>query len=904
MLLPRIVPIGDVHEEGFFHLHNVEIPETISPIRRELLLTELVRNFGKQYTVEQAAELAQHLGSFMDEAARMGLGFDRLWELVPADMSAHWQQTLEFLTIISKHWPEVLAEEGVIDPVDHRNRLLHAVSRQWQHTPPPYPVIAAGSTGSQPATAQLLATIARLPRGMVVLPGLDTAMPDKEWEATAETHPQFGLKQLLEHMECNRNTVLPLSTIHHPPSTTSRTTCLRAIFQPPDTTAGWAQALLPLAEGLTNIHLVTADTQFDEARMIAVALRETLETPGKTAALVTPDRGLALMVATQMQRFGIDLDDSAGHALMDTPTGCFLRLACEMVASRAAPSPLLSLLRHPFAAVGLEPVECRRLSRVLEIKLLRGIRRAEGMNALASAQDVPKDLQHLLAAIDELMSPFDECFRQKKVSLKKLLEIHMTFAEALAATPDESGAQRLWSGDAGNQIAAFLAELASHADTLSDIDPVSYPGLLETLMSGETYRPRFGRHPRLHILSPIEARLQHFDRVILGGLNEGTWPSMLQADPWMSRPMRSGFGLPAPERLIGQSAHDVYLLCAGPEVILTRANKIEGSPTVPSRWLVRLETLVKGLDPAYFESMRRDAWYEHGKQLLDAPIPHPPYPRPEPAPPLLARPRQLRVTAIDTWLRDPYMVYAQYILRLRKLEPLDKEPDAADFGTLVHKALELFTRRFSSELPDDGFAQLLNCGRTAFVERIDRPAVACLWWPRFEAMAQWVLEREKERRGSIAQVLSELEGRWDFDVGGKPFTLTTRIDRLEIGNDGGMAIIDYKTGTIPTQAEIDNGLANQLMLEALIASHGTLQSAIGAHAVSGLEYWKLSGNSDDCEIKNIRVEGIDEARARLENLIRAFDVLAQPYSAQNDPSKMPRFNDYKHLTRAQEWEAV
>jgi ATP-dependent helicase/nuclease subunit B len=369
--------------------------------------------------------------------------------------------------------------------------------------------------------------------------------------------------------------------------------------------------------------------------------------------------------------------------------------------------------------------------------------------------------------------------------------------------------------------------------------------------------------------------------------------------------MRASFGLPAPERLIGQSALEMYLLCAGPEVILTRSNKLEGTPTVPSRWLVRLETLVKGLNPQYFESMRKDQWYGQGVMLLDAPIPIPPYPRPAPLPPLTARPRQLRVTAVDTWLRDPYMVYAQYILKLRKLEKLDKEPDAADFGTLVHKALELFTQLHPSILPSDAHEQLLQCGSIAFAESIEWPAVACLWWPRFEVMSRWLIEREKERRDSIAQVLSELEGKWELIVDGKPFVLTTRIDRLEIDKEGGIAIADYKTGTVPSQSDIEAGLANQLLLEALIAKYGTLQPAIASLSnVVALEYWKLSGNPEDCEIKNMRVEGLDEARARLENLIRLYDDASQTYIAQNDTSKMPRFNDYKHLTRAQEWEAV
>ncbi len=759
LLLPRIQPLGTEDDMATIHFtQETEVPPPISPLRRELLLTRLVMGFKglHPYNIEQAAELARQLARFIDDVAREGLNFDRLSALVPEEMAAHWQQTLDFLALVSQHWPRILRDEGALDPVEHRNRLLKAMANAWRKNPPAYPVIAAGSTGSQPATAALLATIARLPQGTVFLPGLDTAMPESEWKMVTETHPQYGMKMLLEGMGGKREDEKmrgggeegKKEISSHPliSSSPHRLTCLRAILAPPEATAHWQQSRLPLAEGLRGMRLLTADTLLDEARLIAVALRELLETPGKTAALVTPDRTLARMVAAQMQRFGVTIDDSAGRPLMDTPPGCFLRLVADMAVSAAAPAPLLALLRHPLAGAGRDTAECRRLSRILETGLLRGIRRSPGLEALCAAAN-DKELKQWLADLTQQAKAFSECFQKKThIPLQHILKAHMQCAEWLASTDGANGAARLWAGEAGNQLAAFLAELLQQAELLPQVDTVTYPGLFETLLAGQTYRPRWGLHPRLHILSPMEARLLHFDRIILGGLNEGTWPGTPAADPWMSRPMRTAFGLPPAERDIGQSAHDFYLLAAAPEVILSRARKVEGAPTVPSRWLVRLETLVKGLDPALFESMRCDAYYEYGKKMLDAPMAIPALMRPAPVPPLEARPRQLRVTAIDNWLRDPYMIYAQYILKLKKLEELDREPNAADFGMLVHKALEQFICNWPQALPENAYDLLLECGRSAFAGFIDRPAVACLWWARFEAMAGWLLDIEKERR--------------------------------------------------------------------------------------------------------------------------------------------------------------
>ena len=893
LLLPRIQPIGDVS------LAALDIPEPISQMRRRLLLTRLVHKENPSITLPQAAQLASQLANFMDEAVREGVGMDRLEKLVPAELAEHWQKTLDFLKIISISWPAILQEEGLIDPMDHRNQVLRAVAASWKKNPPPYPIIAAGSTGSQPATAELLKTIALLPQGAVVLPGLDMDLEDKQWDMIGDTHPQSGLKNLLGSLGIKRSEVKSLGA-----SNTKRLQCLRTILHPPEATAHWSRSTLPLAEGLSHISLITADTQFEEARMIAVALRQVLEVPGKTAALIAPDRNLAHMVAMQMERFGITLDDSAGMPLSHTPVGCFLQLVCDVVATQAAPSPLLAMLRHPFAALGMETAQCRRLSRRLESDWLRGIRRAPGLDALRAACD-DAELTQLLLLLDAYIKPLAESFSQKTVPLKTLLSQHMALTQRLADTHAEKGDVRLWSGEDGNQMAVFLAELMQQSDLLPEIQPQSYPALLGVMMASEMYRPRHGTHPRLHILSPLEARLQQFDMVILGELNEGTWPSSPEADPWMSRPMRSEFGLSLPERIIGSSAHEFCMLAASPEVLLTRAQKVGGSPTVPSRWWVRLETLVRGLDNTFFESMNHTAHYQQGVALLDAPIAIPPYGRPQPTPPKESRPRQLSVTAIDKWLSDPYMIYAQYILNLRKKEPLDKDPDAADFGNLVHKALELFSQAHPEALPANALDKLLECGRTAFQQQLDRPAIACLWWPRFQVMAQWIIEREIERRPSIVQVHSELKGILQWDIGGAPFTLITRIDRLEYNRDQSLSVIDYKTGVVPSKTKIEAGLANQLLLEALVAMQGTLTPTVTqASQVASLEYWKLSGKAEDCKITSIPTEGIESAKQRLETLVMHYDDSMMPYRASNESGNQARFNDYAHLTRADEWEVV
>jgi ATP-dependent helicase/nuclease subunit B len=369
--------------------------------------------------------------------------------------------------------------------------------------------------------------------------------------------------------------------------------------------------------------------------------------------------------------------------------------------------------------------------------------------------------------------------------------------------------------------------------------------------------------------------------------------------------MRQQFGLPSGDRSIGQSAHDLYQLCAAPEVMLTRARKKDGAPTVPSRWLVRLETLVGGHDSALLASLHHELSYSSLLQLLDAPLPMKPLERPEPRPVLTARPRAMSVTAIDKWLADPYQIYAQYILKLRALKPLDKEPSAADFGEIVHEALEDFVRNNPHYFSANALEELLDYGRNAFAPMIDRPAVACLWWPRFESIAHWLIAQEQKRRGFITDIIVERNGIWELPTGDTHFTLTTRIDRLEIARDGAATVIDYKTGYVPERSKLDKGEANQLPLVALIAQYGQLQPPPErAVRVDKLEYWKLAGSEIKCQIMSYdAADYMHAAKERLQQLIAQFDDPNTAYGAQkNAPASS--YNDYEHLTRRSEWEAV
>ena len=676
-------------------------------------------------------------------------------------------------------------------------------------------------------------------------------------------------------------------------------------MRPAATTEAWHQAA-PSPAALEGLVRIDAPGPREEAGVIALVMREALEVPGRTAALITPDRRLARRVAAELGRWSIEIDDSGGVPLADTPPGAYLRLTAEMLAGGAAPVPLLAVLKHPLAAGGLEPAAFRAKARALERLVLRGPRPAPGIEGLVSqlsAAGGPAELKRWLERLKRAAAPFAKALATGSVPLPVLLKRHVDFAEWLAADAKVDGAARLWAGEAGEAVAGFMAELVEAAPAMAPLADAAYPALLDRLMQGRVLRPRYGRHPRLNIWGLLEARLQRAEVLILGGLNEGTWPAEAAADPWLSRPMREKFGLPSPERRIGLSAHDFAQAVCAPEVVLSRAEKVDGTPTVPSRWLLRLDNLLKarGLEWPKARAAALLRWQE----LLNRPAKPDEVKPPAPRPPVKARPRRLSVTQVETWVRDPYAIYARHILELKALEPLDADPGAAERGVFIHEALDGFLGEVGDELPDDAYRRLLAHGRKAFGAALERPGVRALWWPRFERIARWFVDHERERRVAATTLATEVQGSIALKGPAGPFTLTAKADRIDRLDGGGLAIIDYKTGAVPTKRDVETGYAPQLPLEAMLAEAGGFDGLPGA-PVDELSFWRLSGGDPPGEVRRLKVDPSAVAKTAaqgLAGLIAAFDRPKTPYLARPRPEAAPSYSDYVHLARVKEWSA-
>lgn len=916
MLLPRLMPVGDVDADALglaagevaAVAEAMDLPPAIEPRRRQILLARLVLARPDQGVgADQAMHLAAALARLIDEVQAEGLDFSRLDGLVPEDLAEHWQETLRFLEIVTTAWPEVLRDLDALDPADWRARLTLAQVAAWAAVPPADPVIAVGLLGTNPSDIALLRAVAALPQGAVVLPGLDREMDEDSWAQLDDGHPQRPLKALLEGLGVDRAAVAdwPAPAGAAGPD---RGILLREMMRPAATTDAWRNPAGLTAGALAGLARIDCATAQEEAGVVALLLREVLETPGRTAALVTPDRHLARRVAAQLARWQMAVDDSAGRPLADTPVGGYLRLVGDAAFRDASPLSLLALLKHPLAAGGEAPGAFRDQLRRLELAALRGPAPDPGIDGLAAALAASGDADALgpwLRRVGTILAPFVGAVGREGQSPAELLRLHIECAEALAATSDEPGPARLWRAEDGEAAQALVDELLAGFDGFPPIPGRDWPGLFEAMMDGAVVRPRWGRHPRLAILGPVEARMARFDRIVLGGLNEGTWPAAPMADPWMSRPMRKAFGLPAPERRVGLAANDFAQAAAGAEVILTRAEKVEGTPTVPSRWLLRLDAVLDGAGLTLAPPARD--WRALARHIDEPEAVRPAAP-PAPRPPVSARPRRLSVTQISIWMQDPYAIYARQVLRLEPLDPIEAEPGASERGTAIHDALAAFLQAHPDALPPDALDRLLALGRAEFARLPQGPDIRTFWWPRFARIAGWFVEAETRLRAAGRRaILTEQKGLVTLAAPAGPFALSGVADRIDQGPDG-LVVVDYKTGLVPSNEQILAGHQPQLPLEAAMIRAGGFAGVLPDQAIAGLEHWRLSGAATPGEIKPVKpADGdiaalADQALAGLLGLIARFDLAETPYLSQ-PRGLAPRFSDYAHLARVKEWSA-
>jgi ATP-dependent helicase/nuclease subunit B len=974
VLLPRIVALGDIDEDELAFAQESEpyggpgpldIPPGLGELERRLTLAKLVAAWAKSPVSAplvvggpaSTLALAGDLARLMDDMVTRGVGWEALDGLVPDQLDKYWQYSLEFLRIAREAWPAHLNEIQRIEPAARRDLLIAAEAARLTayHDGP---VIAAGSTGSMPATAKFLHAVSALPQGAVVLPGLDTDLDEEAWQTIggirnalgkfttppASNHPQFAMHALLHRLGIRRGDVEILDE----PAPHGRDVLVSEAMRPSNASAQWHRRLgepgivEKISSGMTNLAVIAADNPEMEALAIAVAMREAQHLD-KSAALVTPDRALARRVIAALGRWKLAFDDSGGDALVETSAGIFARLAAEAAANGLEPPTLLALLKHPLCRLGGAPGAFTRAVEVLELALLRGTRPPAGSGGLVRdfarfraelvklrsgatsslhaseprtrlGDEELDQAQGLIAALQAVLSPLESLSSSKPYDFAELAKRHRDVLEELSR--DQHGIALVFEDASGSALVSALNELlGGQAPSGLMVQLDDYPEVFQTAFGDRMVRRPEAANVHLKIYGPLEARLTQSDRVIIGGLVEGVWPPAPRVDPWLSRPMRHELGLDLPERRIGLSAHDFAQLLGADEVILSHAAKVGGAPAVASRFLHRLEAVAG--EERWAAAKAAGEKYLRFARELDRPDKVEPIPQPAPRPPRSVRPLKMSVTAIEDWLRDPYTIYAKYILKLHPLDPVDMPLSAADRGSAIHDAVGEFTQTFPATLPDDSARALRSIGEKHFAPLMERPEARALWWPRFQRIAAWFADWEIVRRGHVSAIAAEIRGEIPIHLDNeRTFVLSARADRIERRHDGTFAILDYKTGQPPTGKQVRMGLSPQLTLEAAILREGGFESIPAGASVSEFGYVRLSGNNPPGEQKPLELKinkgdtaqlpdaAADEALRKLEALIRSFENESQAYTSLNLSMWSNRYGTYDDLARIKEWSAA
>ena len=888
LLLPIIRPVGEMEEESIvlheqeIDFHNEEILPAIARPERQLLLIGLIqewqlRNDVSFYNTQQYGALAYKLGQFLDEVQYAELDMENLAHIVTGDLATHWQQTVHFLSILFQDWPAKLASLGKQDPVARQVAILHKQLLLWKNDPPNYPVIFAGTVGSIPATRALMRQAIYLPQGYIVLSGLDTSLDDTMWNDISLSHPQYALKQLLDHLSYPRALVTSWTNSI---DFNQRATFFATLFSVAN-----PATFVPHQHG---IEWIEADTIQDEARIIAYLMRETLEQEHQTVMLVTNDRTLAHLVKTQMRLYIQEtISDSAGMAFLSSLTGIALRQIVVLLMTNDVMAAL-SVLKHPYVKIRLQQNHYLEAIEDLEF-CIRHYRFHGDINKvmknmaslLVDNEKLKDHVNNSLALLQWIKNQLDEAI------LDSYFQSFETWNQLIATT--YSDIMEINLGDETDILIQYFSYSNALPINNTTLSLAEYNSIMESLFYGINSREKYGQHPRISIVTPLEARLLHADRMILSDMNLDSWPKE-KAPEWMNHEMRATFGLPNLETFIGRSAHDFVACASKPEVFITRAKKKEGKLTTPSPWWLRYNALCKNA----FKSLHPTIAYakNHFKADMQATK------RPAPCPDTGLRPTQLSVTDLELWIKDPYGIYAKHILKIKPLPFYDETQTANDYGNIIHKIMERYIAE-NGDKTNEPHLRLASTARQVLANHTDQALVRVIWQPRFSHLIPWIMETlSAESNAQIRQTEHAL--RYTFFFRNVDFTIHAKADRLDHFPTH-YRILDYKTGTVLSKQDVYQGYAPQLPVEALL-----VQNLDTVKRVEEVAYWWLKGYNYKSEIQIYNGEMLQDlihhAYEGIAMLVEAFQQKDMPYYAVPNPEHTPSYPAYEQLERVKEWQ--
>ncbi len=903
--LPKIYSIADLRHLAIEH----PLPDLLNPLEEQLELNELIKKYLEQSpnTAPKSAsfDLAYELINLKNEMHSENVSVQKVESLSQADISIHWQQSLKFLNIIFDYWSVEKPKESM---ESINSKVIYILNKKWAKNPPKYPIIIAGSTGSRGITQTFMKLVAKQRLGFVVLPGFDFNQTKKVWDsfnrtAGFEDHPQYRYYQLINALSIKPENME--KWISSEPNAIIRNNFVSLALRPAPVTDQWLEEgpkLGNLTAVCAGLSLIEASTLREEASAIALCIRKAVE-DNKSISLITPDHDLTRQVTAALGRWNLVPDNSAGQPLSSTPPGIFLRQVCNLIGQEVTAENLIPLLKNPLTNTGAQ-LRGEHLNNVreMEIKLRGGKESYLSILTFLKTQIVKdKTKNNNTLWVNWINKLFQDVENLKTDKLNNFVKNLIDLSENLSNGP--TGQQGiLWDQNSGELAKKTLNNLILAGEKIHIITCLEFKTIITSILNKEKNRETTNAHPLIKIWGTIDARASTTEITILGSMNDGTWPQITKIDPWLSRSMRKEAGLLSPERKIGLVAHDFQQGISGTQVIISRSKRLNDTPAIPSRWLNRITNLLKGLGEdgslQLIEMKNRGEFWVNMVKELEAPLKMKGHSqRPSPIPPLMARPRKLSVTQIETLIRDPYSIYARHILKLKKLQPLKQQATPLLKGNIIHKIIFKFSEKTKNDPTkiNNGILEALT--EKIFNEEVPWPAIRTIWKEQFRKVSPLFLEAEALRRVNTTPLFFEHPGSISFKE--IDMTLTAIADRIDEKNSGELIIYDYKSGKPPTLKQI-NSFHKQLMLEALIAKDGGFKDIPAKH-VTLVNYVSLHHVHPNTP-KSISPEEIETTRKEFFALINHYKDPKSGYTARLRMEKVGFSSDYDHLSRYGEWD--
>lgn len=890
IILPTIKAIGDIDYDDFIYDDLEYITENTSRIKYRIMLIKELLEWSKTLcgevfggiNIQQASDLSLELDNFLSEVEKQNLNLNDLDKIVDDEYSRHWQEILKFLKVFGKKWNEFMEKNSIASP-NFKAKMIGRVGEFFKNHKPDSPIFIAGISGSVKSTNDFITTTLKHDNCYFIFKGLDKIMDDIAWKKIEFNSPQYYFKCLLnDYLKIDRFSVKEICYKNNLVVNCELERVLSYAMLPAVETYKW-QDKISIDKGFLNsISKVECKNEFEEIDTVYNIIKNQIETKKGNISIVVSDKDFALRLELYLRSNELDVNNAFGNKISRTATIRFMFLILDAYKSNFESIAFLSLLKDKFTLFGYERKDLDKFILEFEDNVLRG------NNSLLFDDYLKYSNEDLTTFLTKIKSCFSQFDNLKNKNFTEILNIHISIAKKIASNNDIDGENILWKNEKyGSELTALFDEILAEADSFGEVENLDdYSSLLVYLIAENSYSDKYSLYPSISIISPSEGRLINYDLVIIPRLNEGQFPTHTSSDPWMSKSMRHSFGLNAKEEIIGANCYDFVQYLNSKEVILLRSQKENGVPTTKSKFLLKLETFLKCQnlslknDTTWNNIFSKISYVEQMKSVE----------RPKPTPPLVERPRELSATKIEKLKNNPYDIYAEKILKLKKKDDFNENKIFSAFGNAVHNSLDEYTKRYKSLNKLNLVEELIKIGEIKFKVEFKNKNSRKLFFNRFKKIAQWFVHEDEKIRAEGYEIISE--ENLELYLKDLDFKLTARCDRLE-KNGNTTNICDYKTGVIPSKKDVELGKKPQLVVEAVIISD--------KNNVGGLYYWSLK--SKDSKIENVFTNSIiDIGKEGIKKLIAYFNVFENGYIATGyNLNEGVTYSDYKHLSRVEEW---